>query len=258
MAKRIDFDYIEFFKKRTKYALLIPTLNEGNYIKAQLTRMKIANIYNIIDVFILDSDSKDNSVNEDFLQDIGVRAKLYIHEGKQGTAFRAGIETVFNQGYEGIITVDGNNKDSIEDIQKFINALDEGYDFIQGSRFKKGGEYKNTPIIRYLASKLILIPWVSLLAKYQYTEVASAFRGMSKNMLLDKNVQILRDCFVGYELLWYISMIAPKLKFKVLEIPTKRNYPNTKEVPTKINTAGCFKIILQLVYLTLGKYNVIK
>jgi len=256
MATNINYDYKEFFEKRTKYALLIPTLNEGNYIKTELIRMKAADIFNKIDVFILDSDSEDGSVDEDFLKEIGIKAKLYIHEGKQGTAFRAGIEKAFEQNYEGIITVDGNNKDSIEDIPKFIEALDNGFDFIQGSRFKKGGEHKNTPLIRHLASKLILIPWVSILAGYRYTEVASAFRGMSKKLLFDNKINILRDCFVGYEFLWFISMAAPKYKFKVMEIPTKRNYPKSKELPTKITTAGCFNIILQLINLTLGKYNV--
>ena len=117
----------------------------------------------------------------------------------------------------------------------------------------KGAKHENTPLIRFLAMKLILIPWVSLLAKYPYTEVASAFRAYSKNLII--NADILRDCFVSYEFLWYMSVFASRNKYKVIEIPTERCYPKTGKIPTKISMRGCFGIILQLFYLAIGKYN---
>lgn len=248
---KYDSEY--FFDKKNKYALLIPTLNEGERIQTQLKKIKSLSLENTVDVFILDSNSTDKSLEVDFLKECSVRAKITVFEGKQGSAFRAGINEVFNQNYDGIITVDGNNKDSMQSIIDFAKKLDEGYDFVQGSRFAKGAKHENTPLIRLLAMKLILIPWVSILANFRYTEVASAFRAYSKNLLIDAD--ILRDCFVSYEFLWYMSVFAPKNNYKVTEIPTERCYPKTKKIPTKISTRGCFDIILQLFYLTIGKYN---
>ena len=46
-----------------------------------------------------------------------------------------GIWWALQRGYQGVITIDGNNKDSIEDVLRFIEKLVEGYDLIQGSRF---------------------------------------------------------------------------------------------------------------------------
>lgn len=43
-----------------------------------------------------------------------------------------GIYWALERGYRGVITIDGNNKDSIEDIPRFIQKLEEGYDFVQG------------------------------------------------------------------------------------------------------------------------------
>lgn len=239
---------------RNKYALLIPTLNEGEYIRRQFLRMKKSGIFSIVDIFILDSDSSDGSVNDDYLISLGVTAKLVITSGKQGTAFRCGFYEVNKNGYKGVITVDGNNKDSIEDIPKFIEALDAGFDFIQGSRFTKGGVHENTPLVRLIANKMILIPWIRFLSHYHYTEVASAYRGISMRFLNDVTMDIGRDCFIGYELLWYMSVMAPRLGYKVTEIPVRRIYPKGP-TPTKITCSRCFGIIFQLLNITLGKYN---
>lgn len=242
-----------FFQKKNKYALLIPTLNEGARIQSELRKIKEQKICDLIDIFILDSNSTDNSVNDEFLKDCFVRARINIFEGKQGSAFRAGINEILEQNYEGIVTVDGNNKDSTDSIPDFIEKLDNGYDFIQGSRFLKRGFHKNTPLIRLFAVKFILTPWINLLSGFKYTETASAFRGYSKKLLVNAN--ILRDCFVSYEFLWYMSVFAPKNNFKVLEIPTMRIYPKDKKTPTKINAKGNFAIIFQLIKLTLKKYG---
>lgn len=242
-----------FFDKKNKYALLIPTLNEGERIQSQLKKIKSLSLENIVDIFILDSNSSDKSVEKDFLEQCSVRAKLTIYEGKQGSAFIAGINEILNQNYSGIITVDGNNKDSMQSVTDFVKKLDDGFDFIQGSRFMKGARHENTPIARLLAMKLILIPWINLLAKSHYTEVASAYRAYSKNLLESANV--LNKKFVSYEFLWYMSVFAPKNNFKITEIPTERCYPKSKKIPTKISLKGCFEIILQLFYLTIGKYD---
>lgn len=249
------YDIIKYFEKRNKYALLIPTLNEGERIQTQLKKLKEINAVTAVDIYILDSDSSDGSLNDDFLKETGVCAKTIVYEGKQGSAFRAGINEVLNAGYEGVITVDGNNKDSMESVYDFIKELDNGYDFVQGSRFMKGGKHENTPFIRFAAMKLILIPWVSLLSGYMYTEVASAFRAYSVKLLSDEKINIFRDCFVSYEFLWHMSVEAPRRKYKVKEIPTKRCYPPTGKIPTKIKASGCADIILQLIKLTLGQYK---
>jgi len=244
-----------FFDKKNKYALLIPTINEGQRIQTELKRINDSRFSDKLDIFILDSQSKDGSLEDDFLLSKNVRAILTVFEGRQGSAFRAGINEALNQGYEGIITIDGNNKDNVEALDNFIQKLEDGYDFIQGSRFMPEGKHENTPIIRFLAMKLILIPWINLLSGYKYSEVSSAFRGYSSRLLSDESINIFRDCFVSYEFLWYLSVQAPKKGYKIKEIPTTRIYPKQGKLVTKISTLGYLDIILQLIKLTTGKYN---
>ena len=46
--------------------------------------------------------------------------------------------------------------DGGEVVVKLKNAIDEGYDFIQGSRYLKGGGYGRLPIYRKVATRYIL------------------------------------------------------------------------------------------------------
>ena len=71
--------------------------------------------------------------------------------GRQGAQLRMGMYFALDRNYKGILTIDGNNKDSIEDVPEFIAKLQEGYDLVQGSRFIRGGHAINTPPVRYAA-----------------------------------------------------------------------------------------------------------
>ena len=175
-------------------------------------------------------------MEQSLLKELEVNTLLVKNDiGKQGAQLRMGIYYALERGYKGIITIDGNDKDSIEDIPRFIEKLKEGYDFIQGSRFIKGGRAINTPLIRYLSVRLIHAPIISITAKHHYTDTTNAFRAYSANYLKDKRVQPLRDIFITYELLAYLSTRATQLKYNVCEIPVIREYPRKEKTPTKIS-----------------------
>jgi glycosyltransferase involved in cell wall biosynthesis len=250
------FKAIEFAPKRTKYCVVIFVMNEGENIKTELGRVK--HLCNDIDIIIADANSTDGSTEHEFLKQMGVNT-LIVRDGKDNGRYSADMRRAFayalNRGYEGIITEDGNNKDSIEDIPKFIQALDEDFDFVQGSRFAKGGRHENTPLIRFLALKLLHNPILNIPARYKWTETACAFRGHSRRFLLDERVSIFRDVFLRHELSYYLQIKAPRLGYKVKEIPITRLYPSTGKIPTKITFTGNFVIFATLIKVALGKYN---
>lgn len=250
------YEIKEFFQRKHKYCVGIPLLNEGERIKKELESMKENGISDMADIIIFDGGSNDNSTEINFLESVNVRTLLIkIGEGKQGAQFRMGFDYILNEGYEGIITIDGNNKDGVEYIKDFIAKLDEGYQFIQGSRFIKGGIHKNTPLFRYLAVKLIHAPWISIMSGFHYTDTTSAYRGISSKILLDDNINIFRNIFSGYELLFYMSVAVSKLGYKICEIPVSRIYHKNKKTPTKISFVENFNIIKILYNLNKGVYN---
>lgn len=252
-----NHEKIEISKKKNKYCLLIPVINEGERIIKELETAKKFNIHKQVDIIICDGDSTDGSITEKAMKDLGVNTILIKKDtGKQGAQLRMGINFAFERDYDGIITIDGNNKDSIEDVPKFIEKLDEGYDLVQGSRFVKGGEAINTPFIRHVSVRLLHAPIISLTAGEHFTDTTNAYRAYSKKYLTDPRVQPLRGVFQTYELLAYLSVRASQLDMKTCEIPVRREYPKKQKTPTKISffkgNYGLFKILILNAF---GKYK---
>ncbi len=223
-------------EKAADYAILIPVVNEGERIIRELKRAYKHHIYDYADIVICDGGSTDGSMEGERLKRLGVNTRLVKQgAGKQGAQLRMGIWWALQRGYDGIITIDGNNKDSIEDIPHFIKRLQEGYDLVQGSRFIKGGRAIHTPLIRLLAVRLVHAPLISLTARHWFTDTTNAYRAYSRRYLEDERVKPLRDIFMTYELLAYLSVRATQLGYRACEIPVARIYPKNGNVPTKIS-----------------------
>ena len=233
------FECTEFEGKKKDYVVLIPIINEGSRIHAELKRAQEAHVSDHADIAICDGGSTDGSTDQSLLKTLGVNTLMVKKdEGKQGAQLRMGIWWALERGYKGVITIDGNNKDSIEDIPRFVEKLEEGYDLVQGSRFIKGGHASNTPLMRLIAIKLIHAPVISRTAGQKFTDTTNAYRAYSAAYLKDERVKPLRDVFMTYELLAYLSVRASQLGMKACEIPVSRVYPKTGKTPTKI---GFFK-----------------
>jgi glycosyltransferase involved in cell wall biosynthesis len=215
------------------------------------------NVSDYADIVICDGGSTDGCTDEDKLKSMKVNTLLVKKDvGKQGAQLRMGIWWALERGYEGIITIDGNDKDSIEDVPKFIDKLKEGYDLIQGSRFIKGGKAINTPFIRNVSVRLIHAPIISLTAKQWFTDTTNAYRAYSRRYLEDERVKPLRDIFMTYELLAYLSVRATQLGMKACEIPVTRAYPKKGKTPTKISFfKGNSELMKILISNLFRKYN---
>lgn len=252
-----NFECSEFVLKQTKYCVCIPIINEGERIKKELQKAKEFKIDKMVDIIICDGDSKDGCTDEKTLKYLGVNTLLVKKDtGKQGAQLRMGMWWALQRGYQGIITIDGNNKDSIEDIPRFIDKLEEGYDFIQGSRFVKGGKAINTPLIRLISVCLIHAPVISITAGQRFTDTTNAYRAHSRGYLEHAKVKPFRDIFSTYELLAYLSVRASQLKLRTCEIPVTRQYPKNEKTPTKISPfKGNWMLMKILMKNAAGKYK---
>ncbi len=244
-----DFEVREYEKKQSKYCICIPIINERPRIEEQLRKMQELKIYEYADIIICDGNSNDGILEGSILKDLNVNT-LIIKKGYgyQSAQFRTGLYWGLKRGYKGIIVVDGNNKDSMENIVDFISKLDNGYDFIQGSRFIKGGKAINTPLYRYLGIRLMHVPITSIAAGKKYTDTTNGYRAYSKKYLEHSEVKIFRDIFINYELSSYLSIKADKLKLKTCEIPVIRKYPKKGKMPTKISMfKGNWNLLVTLI-----------
>lgn len=251
------FECTEYEGKSNNYVVLIPIINESDRILKELQRAEQGNVSDYADIVICDGGSSDGCTEEAGLRSLHVNTLLVKQDkGKQGAQLRMGIWWALQRGYEGIITIDGNNKDSIEDVPRFIEKIKEGYDLVQGSRFVQGGKAINTPLIRSISVRLIHAPVISLTAHQRFTDTTNAYRAYSRRYLTDERVQPLRDIFMTYELLAYLSVRATQIGLKACEIPVTRTYPKREKTPTKISFfKGNLELMSILFKNAIGAYN---
>ena len=219
--------------KAHKYALVIPVINEGERIRGQLSRIKKAELP--VDVIVADGGSTDGSLDADFVKPVGVRAVLTkTGPGKLSAQLRMAYAWALREGYKGVVTIDGNGKDGVEAVAHFVAKLEEGCDYVQGSRYLPGGEAENTPLERTIANRLIHAPLLSLAAKHWFTDTTNGFRAYSARYLTHPDVKPFRAGFEVYNLLFYLTVRSGQVGLKVDHVPVVRRYPQDGKVPTKI------------------------
>jgi dolichol-phosphate mannosyltransferase len=245
----------EFAPKRHRYALCLFVINEGERVQAQLRKM--VPLTSGLDIIVADGGSTDGSLEASFLQSCGVRALLTKKgPGKLSAQMRMALAWCLAQGYDGIVVVDGNDKDDTNAAPSFVSALEDGVDHVQGSRYVPGGRAINTPFVRHWAVQLLHAPLIALAAGFRYTDTTNGFRAYSRKLLLDPRVQPFRDVFDRYELHYYLAIRAARLGFKITELPVTRAYPRGAPTPTKISPfKGNLLVLKTLVRACTGHYN---
>ena len=242
--------------RTSRYCAAVFVINEDERVRKQLATMQSSQFG--IDIIVADGGSTDGSLDLDYLRQHGVRALLTkTGPGKLSAQMRMAIAWSMLEGYEGIVIVDGNDKDDVSAIPDFLQLLDEGYDHVQGSRFIPGGRAINTPLARLLALKLLHAPLISLASRRRHTDTTNGFRAYSARLLLDREIAVFRGIFNTYELHYHLAIESARLsRFRTIETPVTRTYPASGRIPTKISLIrGNSHVFVVLVRAALGKYR---
>jgi dolichol-phosphate mannosyltransferase len=246
-----------FHGRKNEFALVIPVINEGERIHRQLQAIAALRPMPSLDIIIADGGSTDGSLEPVFLQSCSVRALLTkTGPGKLSAQLRMAYAFVLREGYRGVVTIDGNGKDDVSALATMVAKLGEGFDYVQGSRYAKGGKAINTPFLRWFAGRFIHAPVISLATRQWYTDTTNGFRAYSARYLSDWRVQPFREIFNEYNLLFYLSIRANQLGYRSCEIGVTRAYPADGRVPTKIRgMRGPLRLMKELFLSALGRFD---
>ena len=186
----------------------------------------------------------------------GVLLHLIVNEERKGVGFaiRRGIEYAIGEKYDIVVVMAGNGKDDPKEIPGLLKPiLENGCDYVQGSRFLRGGKNIRTPIFRKIFIRLYPFIW-TLLTKVRCTDVTNGFRAYNLKILSDKRINIGQRWLEGYQLEYYIHYKVLTLGYKIAEVPVSKIYSHRNRGGySKISPLrDWWQIAGPLVYLKLG------
>ncbi len=233
-------------------ALVIPVWNEGERLLRQLRRLRP--YLDRVDVILADGESTDGSTESERLRKLGVKVCLSTSERGLGRALQLGIGFALEHEYDFILTMDGNGKDGVDAIPRFLAAL-EKHDFVQGSRFLDGGESLNLPAERRLGIRYLIRPLMRAASGFAFTDPTNGFKGFRRDIFSHPGLLAFRPVLGQFAFQFYLNYRLPRLGFRTTEIPVSRAYPSG-ELPTKIiGFLPRLRLLRDLMMTCIGLHN---
>jgi len=170
-----------------------------------------------------------------------------------GAAIRRGIEFAIENDYHIVVILAGNNKDDPDEIIRLVKPIvDEGYDFVQGSRYIAGGRYGRMPLYRLVSTRLHPILF-SLVCGVKVTDSTNGFRAFRTSLFQDERINLRQEWLDQYELEPYLYYKVIRCGYRTKEVPVTKIYPSKEVGYTKMKpVTGWWSILRPLFLLGLG------
>lgn len=168
-----------------------------------------------------------------------------------GAAIRTVLKEGLARGYGAAVIMAGNTKDDPAEIPLLLEPLLKGdADFVQGSRFLKGGRYDGLPFHRLIATKWLHPVLMSFFCGRKVTDSTNGFRALRLAVLKDPRIQIDQPWLDHYELEPYLLFKALTSGFRYQEVPVSKIYPVGDNMPySKMNPWCDWWSILRPIFL---------
>jgi dolichol-phosphate mannosyltransferase len=235
--------------------VFVPAYNEHIKLKSVIERFLKSPARGLADYLVVDDGSDDETpmVIRSFAMQ-GVKVIRHRRQSGVGAAIRTAIRYGRENGYDVLVVMAGNDKDNPDEIPQVLEPiLKDGFDFVQGSRYKgKVGAGGDMPLYRKFATRLH--PWLmSLFTGQRVTDSTNGFRAFKLSIVDDKRIDIDQAWLDAYELEPYILFKAIKLGYKFTEVFVTKVYPPRKLGYTKMKPfIGWWSILRPVFYLGLG------
>jgi glycosyltransferase involved in cell wall biosynthesis len=233
-----------------RVAVVTPAFNEVHKVQASLENLVAAQIGNI---FAVDDGSTDGT---GAVMAAVKGVKVLGHERRRGVgaALRTGFAHAKALGYDILAVASCVGKSRPEDVRRLVDTLTAGsWDFVQGSRFVRGGAGVNMPLHRSIGTRGYSALF-SLLAATRVSDGSSGIRVFRAALLDDARIHLDQPWLDTYELEPYLYFKALTLGYRVTEAPIAILYPaDPKTHYTKMRVIrDWWRIARPLLFLRLG------
>ena len=196
-----------------KTCVIIPCFNVAEAIGNIVAEIK----RQALDVIVIDDGSTDSTA-EIAEKSQAVILKNTVNRGK-GVSLCLGFEYALNNGYETVITMDGDGQHFPGDIADFLRTEKTGAKIIVGNRMYS---HNNMPFVRWLTNK-IMSKVISGICRQYIPDSQSGFR-LIKSLCL-KELKLKSKHF---EIESEILLEAARCGYKIISIPIKSIYRNSR------------------------------
>jgi glycosyltransferase involved in cell wall biosynthesis len=191
---------------RVGTSLIIPARNEARNITWVLEQVPDC----VDEVLLVDGSSRDATLLMARLCMPKVRVVAQRGPGK-GSALRTGFEEAVG---ERIVMMDADGSMSPQEIPRYLHFLDNGYDFVKGSRFVAGGGSQDITPLRRLGN-LALVASVKALYRTTLTDLCYGFCAFRRCFLDHLDLQA-----EGFEIETEMVLRALQSGLRIAEVPS--------------------------------------
>ncbi|HYU72660.1 MAG TPA: glycosyltransferase family 2 protein [Ktedonobacteraceae bacterium] len=195
--------------KRMQYpgiSVVIPAMNEAKNLPHVLPHLPSI----VSEVILVDGNSSDDTVAVAMQLYPSIRIIKQVGKGK-GAALKEGFTASTG---DIIVMLDADGSADPDEIERFVAALLQGYDFAKGSRFSKGGGSHDITFLRRLGNDM-LSRLVNLLFGTRFSDLCYGYNAFWRHCL--EYVEI--DCD-GFEVETLINLRMHKAALKTIEVPS--------------------------------------
>ncbi|MDP6848515.1 MAG: glycosyltransferase family 2 protein [Kiritimatiellia bacterium] len=236
-------------KARIRVVACPIAFNEESKIGSVVSRF---NPEDIDEILVVDDGSTDSTA--EVAKNAGANVLSLKERRGVGNAIREATKYARDNNYDVIVVVAGNDKDRPQEIPRLLKPIiEEGCDFVQGSRYLPGGSFGNMPVYRQLSTRYLHPMLLSMATGKRITDSSNGFRAFRLSILDHPKVDIDQVWLDAYELEVYLYYKVITLGLKFREVPVTKIYPEHSLGYTKMQPiTGWWKMLRPIFFLRLG------
>lgn len=203
--------------------IILPAWNESGKIGRTVARMPRPLVDEVV---VVDDGSSDDTATE--AERAGALVLRHAANRGVGAAIRTGIERAQtrNVALTGIMAAD--DQDFPEELTRLARAIvDDGWDFIQGSRYLPSGQRLHQPRSRTLMTRGYSVLFSACVRRH-ITDATNGFKLFRTEIC--KHMRLDQSWLDRYELEPYLLYQAIRQGFKVREVPVTKFYPPDRSI----------------------------